>query len=171
MTSFGAFAARVAAKDFSNLRASCLRSRLDLLIAALAITASTNCSRIIWRRSNVFMVNSSLVPLVQSIFRGKKPRRKIPAGLSTSSGPRDGSSHEFFSWRRSLKVTPFDDLAIVVAWMPDLLLIKCLAVTYSCMPKGQTTIGAEHFHFRVRYGIGWFLLAMAARQTGCKQWE
>ena len=34
------------------------------------------------------------------------------------------------------------------------------------MPKGQTTIGAEHFHFRVRNGIGWFLLAIAARQTG-----
>ena len=34
------------------------------------------------------------------------------------------------------------------------------------MPKGQTTIGAERFHFRVRKGIGWFPLAMAARQTG-----
>jgi hypothetical protein len=29
----------------------------------------------------------------------------------------------------------------------------------------HTTIGAEHFHFRVRNGIGWFLLAMAARQN------
>jgi hypothetical protein len=44
-------------------------------------------------------------------------------------------------------------------------LFKSLAVTYSCMPKGQTTIGAERFHFRVRKGIGWFPLAMAARQT------
>ena len=26
-------------------------------------------------------------------------------------------------------------------------------------------IGAERFHFRVRNGIGWFPLAMAARQT------
>src|SRR5712671_2464871 len=29
----------------------------------------------------------------------------------------------------------------------------------------HTTIGAEHFHFRVRNGIGWFLLAIAARQN------
>ena len=43
---------------------------------------------------------------------------------------------------------------------------KSLAVTYSCMAKGHTTIGAERFHFRVRKGIGWFPLAMAARQTG-----
>ena len=46
------------------------------------------------------------------------------------------------------------------------LRIRSLAVTYSCMPKGHTTIGAERFHFRVRKGIGWFPLAMAARQTG-----
>jgi hypothetical protein len=38
-------------------------------------------------------------------------------------------------------------------------------VTYSGMPEGHTTIGAERFHFRVRNGIGWFPLAMAARQT------
>src|SRR5437868_5858070 len=45
---------------------------------------------------------------------------------------------------------------------------KSLAVTYSCMPEGHTTIGAQHFHFRVRNGIGWFLLAIAARQTGSR---
>ena len=42
---------------------------------------------------------------------------------------------------------------------------KSLAVTYSGMPERHTTIGAERFHFRVRNGIGWFPLAMAARQT------
>jgi hypothetical protein len=42
---------------------------------------------------------------------------------------------------------------------------RSLAVTYSGMPEGHTTIGAERFHFRVRNGIGWFPLAMAARQT------
>src|SRR5512146_410958 len=42
---------------------------------------------------------------------------------------------------------------------------QSLAVTYSGMPAGHTTIGAERFHFRVRNGIGWFPLAMAARQT------
>ena len=45
-------------------------------------------------------------------------------------------------------------------------LSKCLAVTYFRMGKPQTIIGAERFHFRVRDGIGWFPLAMAARQTG-----
>ncbi len=34
------------------------------------------------------------------------------------------------------------------------------------MPEGHTTIGAEHFHFRVRNGIGWFLLAITAREFG-----
>ena len=43
-----------------------------------------------------------------------------------------------------------------------------LAVTYSGMPARHTTIGAEHFHFRVRNGIGWFLLAIAARETGSR---
>jgi hypothetical protein len=46
--------------------------------------------------------------------------------------------------------------------------IKSLAVTYFHIDKVDTSIGAEHFHFRVRKGIGWFPLAMAARQTGCK---
>ncbi len=41
---------------------------------------------------------------------------------------------------------------------------KSLAVTYSRMEKLHTTIGAKQFHFRVRDGIGWFPLAMAARQ-------
>ena len=45
---------------------------------------------------------------------------------------------------------------------------KSLAVTYSCMVDDHTTIGAERFHFRVRKGIGWFPLAMAARQTGSR---
>ena len=40
-----------------------------------------------------------------------------------------------------------------------------LAVTYSHLAYGQTTIGAERFHFRVRKGIGWFPPAMTARKT------
>src|SRR5690606_28418532 len=44
--------------------------------------------------------------------------------------------------------------------------IKSLAMTYSRMGRPHTTIGAERFHFRVRDGIGWFPLAIAARQTG-----
>ena len=31
--------------------------------------------------------------------------------------------------------------------------------------KSHTTIGAERFHFRVRNGIGWFPLAIAARRN------
>ena len=46
------------------------------------------------------------------------------------------------------------------------LQIKSLAVTYFHIDKVDTSIGAERFHFRVRKGIGWFPLAMAARQTG-----
>ena len=45
---------------------------------------------------------------------------------------------------------------------------KSLAVTYFRMGRPHTIIGAERFHFRVRYGIGWYPLAMAARQTGWK---
>ena len=45
--------------------------------------------------------------------------------------------------------------------------IKSLAVTYFHIDKVDTSIGAERFHFRVRKGIGWFPLAMAARQTSC----
>jgi hypothetical protein len=37
------------------------------------------------------------------------------------------------------------------------------------MGKPHTIIGAERFHFRVRDGIGWFTLAIAARQTGLKR--
>ena len=48
---------------------------------------------------------------------------------------------------------------------PQGLSVRSLAVTYSGMPERHTTIGAERFHFRVRNGIGWFPLAMAARQT------
>ena len=46
------------------------------------------------------------------------------------------------------------------------LVFKSLAVTYSHMGRPHTTIGAERFHFRVRKGIGWFPLAIAARQIG-----
>ena len=42
---------------------------------------------------------------------------------------------------------------------------KSLAVTYFHMRRPHTIIGAEQFHFRVRDGIGWFPLAIAARQT------
>ena len=45
--------------------------------------------------------------------------------------------------------------------------VKSLAVTYFRIDKANTSIGAERFHFRVRKGIGWFPLAMAARQTVC----
>jgi len=34
------------------------------------------------------------------------------------------------------------------------------------MGRPHTTIGAERFHFRVRNGIGWFPLAIAARKFG-----
>ena len=47
--------------------------------------------------------------------------------------------------------------------------IKSLAVTYFHMGKPHTIIGAKQFHFRVRYGIGWVLLAIAAKQTGLNQ--
>ena len=42
--------------------------------------------------------------------------------------------------------------------------MRCLAVTYFHMGKPHTIIGAEQFHCRVRDGIGWFPLAMAARR-------
>src|SRR5215472_2990330 len=45
------------------------------------------------------------------------------------------------------------------------LWFEILAVTYSGMPERHTTIGAERFHFRVRNGIGWFPLAIAARKA------
>ena len=44
--------------------------------------------------------------------------------------------------------------------------LRSLAVTYFRIDKVETSIGAERFHFRVRKGIGWFPLAMAARQRG-----
>lgn len=44
------------------------------------------------------------------------------------------------------------------------VLIRTLTVTYSSVATGETTIGAERFHFRVRNGIGWFPLAMAVRE-------
>ncbi len=43
--------------------------------------------------------------------------------------------------------------------------VKALAVSYFHMGRPHTIIGAEQFHFRVRDGIGWFTLAMAARKT------
>ena len=42
---------------------------------------------------------------------------------------------------------------------------KCPAVSYFHMGNPHTIIGAKRFHFRVRDGVGWFPLAMAARQT------
>ena len=42
---------------------------------------------------------------------------------------------------------------------------KSLAVTYFHMGRPHTIIGAKSFHFRVRYGIGWFQFAMAAKQN------
>ena len=41
---------------------------------------------------------------------------------------------------------------------------KTLAVTYYHMGKPHTTIGANQFHDRVRDGIGWDLVAIAARE-------
>ncbi len=67
------------------------------------------------------------------------------------------SDHE--TWVRSprKKTAPFRE---------RLSLNKSLAMSYSHMGRPHTTIGAERFHFRVRKGIGWFPLAIAARQTG-----
>ena len=45
---------------------------------------------------------------------------------------------------------------------------RSLAMSYSHMGRPHTTIGAERFHFRVRNGIGWFPLAIAARQFGLR---
>ena len=39
-----------------------------------------------------------------------------------------------------------------------------LAVTYFRMGKPHTIIGDDTFHFRVRDGIGWFHVSMAARR-------
>src|SRR5687768_1104708 len=47
--------------------------------------------------------------------------------------------------------------------------VGILAVTYSRLAYGQTTIGAERFHFRVRNGIGWFPPAMTARKTVARE--
>ena len=41
----------------------------------------------------------------------------------------------------------------------------CLAMTYSHMGNPHTTIGDASFHFRVRYGIGWFQRSMVTRQN------
>src|ERR1017187_2974133 len=49
--------------------------------------------------------------------------------------------------------------------------IKSLAVTYFHIDIVDTSIGAGRFHFRVRKGIGWFPLAMAARQTNRSRGE
>lgn len=38
-----------------------------------------------------------------------------------------------------------------------------LAVTYFHMGRPHTIMGAEWFHFRVRKGIGWVTLAIAAK--------
>jgi hypothetical protein len=43
---------------------------------------------------------------------------------------------------------------------------KDLAVTYVRMGKPHTRMGAESFHGRVREGVGWDQLAIAARQKG-----
>ena len=37
-------------------------------------------------------------------------------------------------------------------------------MSYFHVGKPHTIIGAERFHFRVRDGIGWFPLAITARQ-------
>ena len=43
--------------------------------------------------------------------------------------------------------------------------IGCLAMTYSRM-RMHTTIGADAFHVRVREGIGWYHIAIVAKQKG-----
>ena len=43
---------------------------------------------------------------------------------------------------------------------------KALAVTYFHMGRPHTIIGAKWFHYRVRNGIGWYPLAIAARKSG-----
>ena len=47
-----------------------------------------------------------------------------------------------------------------------LLGIKALAVTYFHMGRPHTIMGAKWFHYRVRNGIGWYPLAIAARKSG-----
>ena len=48
---------------------------------------------------------------------------------------------------------------------------KNLAVTYFHMGRPHTIIGAERFHYRVRYGFGWFPHAIAARKSGNREQE
>ena len=43
-------------------------------------------------------------------------------------------------------------------------LINCLAASYSHRGKPPTTIGAEELNFRVRYGNGCDLFAIATKQ-------
>ncbi len=83
--------------------------------------------------------------MLQEIDIGPARERKLMHRRAVTSSVRNKKS-------RYLAVTAFR--------------IKSLAVSYSHMGRPHTTIGAERFHFRVRYGIGWFPLAIAARQTG-----
>src|SRR5262245_29844449 len=89
------------------------------------------------------------------------PDLQIPRGSHSWKKPRRISSGGAFRLLSCPKFSPFG---------PETFgKFKSLAVTYSCMPEGHTTIGAERFHFRVRNGIGWFPLAFAARQTGSRR--
>ncbi len=51
---------------------------------------------------------------------------------------------------------------------PTELFFDCLAASYSHRGKPPTTIGAEKLNFRVRYGNGCDLLAIAARLFGLR---
>jgi hypothetical protein len=73
--------------------------------------------------------------------------RKIPTGFTNIRG-----------------VSPCPQKSPTPAWGTGLC-IRSLAVTYFHMGRPHTIIGAEQFHYRVRDGIGWFPLAIAARQT------
>ena len=86
--------------------------------------------------------------------RGQHQRRAVFAGVAVGEG--EGHTEKNPHQLAPMRVSFF----------------KSLAVTYFHIDKVDTSIGAERFHFRVRKGIGWFPLAMAARQTGrCGGWS
>lgn len=172
MVSTGRAANRLATIDFWSRRAASRRLRRDAFISVLATATSTIRSLIIRRRSSVF-----IWPPAPSIVRPIPPPAAGLAGLASRQAPCDkshppaGAKHRASIARCGGAAPPHPGNAKSPTGVSGGALhsFKSLAVTYSCMPKGHTTIGAQRFHFRVRYGIGWFPLAIAARQTGSRR--
>ncbi len=82
-----------------------------------------------------------------------------------ASAPRRSPAGDTWNWRATeLRGCPTDKRKTPRRFRRGVL-FRILAVTYSRLAYGQTTIGAERFHFRVRNGIGWFPPAMTARKT------